>query len=143
MKKLLLSVLAVFGLASCSDFQELENSSEGNSLTTHSGVDSLDYYYWSDGVKIPLTVNKNKSFVMVETAAYKRMSRSAINIGGEKENAQIVDNYSSLSIDMSGKDARMLTSLTSFTLENTTRGGGDKYQRCSLYRSLFQNKRWG
>lgn len=40
---------------------------------------------WCDGVKIPLTVNENKSYVLVETAKFESIRKSAVNIrrGGE------------------------------------------------------------
>lgn len=38
---------------------------------------------WCDGVKIPLTVNENKSYVLVETAKFESVRKSAVNIRGE------------------------------------------------------------
>lgn len=35
---------------------------------------------WCDGVKIPLTVNENKSYVLVETAKFESIRKSAVNI---------------------------------------------------------------
>lgn len=35
---------------------------------------------WCDGVKIPLTVNENKSYVLVETAKFESVRKSAVNI---------------------------------------------------------------
>lgn len=39
---------------------------------------------WCDGVKIPLTVNENKSYVLVETAKFESVRKSAVNIRGGK-----------------------------------------------------------
>ena len=70
---------------------------------------------WCDGVKIPLTVNENKSYVLVETAKIESVRKSAVNIRGG--NTRTIDNYAALGI-RSSKEFRMQKSLTSFTLDN-------------------------
>lgn len=50
---------------------------------------------WCDGVKIPLTVNENKSYVLVETAKIESVRKSAVNIRG---NTRTIDNYAALGI---------------------------------------------
>ena len=70
---------------------------------------------WCDGVKIPLTVNENKSYVLVETAKFESVRKSAVNI--RRGNTRTIDNYAALSI-RSSKEFRMQKSLTSFTLDN-------------------------
>ena len=46
---------------------------------------------WCDGVKIPLTVNENKSYVLVETAKFESVRKSAVNI--RRGNTRTIDNY--------------------------------------------------
>ena len=70
---------------------------------------------WCDGVKIPLTVNENKSYVLVETAKFESVRKSAVNI--RRGNTRTIDNYAALGI-RSSKEFRMQKSLTSFTLDN-------------------------
>lgn len=114
MKKLLTLLLAVITFYGCQrDYVE-----ESQSPVTRSGDGPSEYYYWCDGVKIPLTINENKSFVLVETAKYESLSKSAINTGGKMKSANTISDYFSLGIDMSGKNAKIRTSLTSFTLDN-------------------------
>ena len=59
---------------------------------------------WCDGVKIPLTVNENKSYVLVETAKIESVRKSAVNIRGG--NTRTIDNYAALGI-RSSKEFRM------------------------------------
>ena len=66
-------------------------------------------------MKIPLTVNENKSYVLVETAKFESVRKSAVNI--RRGNTRTIDNYAALGI-RSSKEFRMQKSLTSFTLDN-------------------------
>lgn len=114
MKKLLSLIIAVITFYGCQNVILSEEYQE-NVPATRASVGSSDYYYWCDGVKIPLTVNENKSYVLVETAKFESVRKSAVNIRGG--NTRTIDNYAALGI-RSSKEFRMQKSLTSFTLDN-------------------------
>lgn len=82
MKKLLSLIIAVITFYGCQD-DILSEEYQENVPATRASVGSFDYYYWCDGVKIPLTVNENKSYVLVETAKIESVRKSAVNIRGE------------------------------------------------------------
>lgn len=58
---------------------------------------------WYDSVKIPLTVNENKLYVLVEIAKLENVSKSALNTRGEFERARTIENHAALGIRSSKK----------------------------------------
>lgn len=118
MKKQLTFIFALTALYGCQEYITTEGPKE-NVPATRADVDLSDNYYWCDGVKIPLTVNENKLFVLVETAKFESVSKLAVNAGGKLENSKTIEDYAALGIISSGKEAGMQRSLTSFTLDKT------------------------
>lgn len=88
-----------------------------NVPATRAPIGSSDYYYWCDGVKIPLTVNENKLYVLVETEKFESVSKSVVHTRGELESPGTIQNHAALGI-RSSKKADTQKSLTSFTLDN-------------------------
>jgi subtilisin family serine protease len=116
MKKLLALLLSTIALYGCQkDFSE---DTQSISPSTRSMADSSEYYYWCDGVKIPLTINESKLFALVETANFENASKTAVNAGSRMESYRTMTDYAPLGIESSGKNAEMRVSLTSFTLDN-------------------------
>lgn len=68
-------------------------------------------------MKIPLTVNENKLYLLVETAKFERVSKSTIITHSDLESTRTIENYAALGIRSSKKVG--MQSLTSFTLDNT------------------------
>lgn len=116
MKKLLSLIIAVIAFYGCQD-DILSEEYQENVPATRASEGSSDYYYWCDGVKIPLTVNETKSYVLVETAKLESVSKSAITNRGGLGTTRTIENHAALGI-RSSKKAGMQKSLMSFTLDN-------------------------
>lgn len=115
MKKLLSLIIAVITFYGCQD-DILSEEYQENVPATRASEGSSDYY-WCDGVKIPLTVNENKSYVLVETAKFESVRNSAITNRSGLGTTRTIENHAALGI-RSSKKAGLQKSLTSFTLDN-------------------------
>lgn len=98
---------------------------------------------WYDSVKIPLTVNENKLYVLAEIAKLENVSKSALNTRGEFERARTIENHAALGI-RSSKKAVLQKSLTSLTLDNANQNSinpDDRdQQRPELSEGKIRNK---
>ena len=116
MKKLLTLILAGITCYGCQ--KDIIEETQEISPATRATIGSTEYYYWCDGVKIPLTINENKLFVLTETAKFEKANRSIVPVGSRIESSRTTKGYASSPIDLSGKNAKAQTSFTSFILDH-------------------------
>lgn len=116
MKKLISLIIAVITFYGCQG-DILSEEYQENVPATRASVHSSDYYYWCDGVKIPLTLNENKMYVLVETEKFESVIKSTITNRGGLGTTRTIENHAALGI-RSSKKVGVLRNLTSFTLDN-------------------------
>lgn len=120
MKKSFAFLFIMASMLSCSeiDEQEILSTSPLQMRSIDSNINSK-HYYWCDGVKIPLTVNERKSFIVAETSKQEKISRKLEKKGGKIKNKNTKYDYESIGIDVKKKKAKLQTDLTAFTLDDT------------------------
>lgn len=109
MKKILLMIMAILLIHSCHDYTVNDIIEENNIMTneTRSTNISSSYYYWSEGVKIPLEINNNKLYAIIETTELDCLNKSILNHSNNLLNI----NYNSLGIEDFNNTQTSLTSI--------------------------------
>ncbi len=119
MKTKLLLIIALFVAYGCSDIYETISSDEISDESvplTRSANETYEYYYWSDGVKIPLIKDENKSYVIVKSESYKSIEDS---IQSNVIHAHSINDYAPLAIKSSRSSDKSL-GLKAFTIDNNS-----------------------
>lgn len=117
MKGLLYSInfmVLILGVSSCNTPFEESRTDLYETPATRS-ADSSVTYYWSNGERIPLTINNEKAFVIVESDSIKSFSNRQSLIAVNK-----IDNYSYLRVKHSRTSPKRVN-LTSFTITNSAK----------------------
>ena len=95
----------------CQDLIQTEQDICKNTPATRSTNNSYEYYYWCDGVKIPLSKNEGKYYILARSEQLESAQISTI------KNIRNINNYTSLGIKTS-KDIHKSLGLLSFTIDN-------------------------
>ena len=117
--RILLSLLATFVIYSCQGISEIAPFDEARNESTpltRSINESHEYYYWYDGVKIPLIKNENKFYIIVTSDKYKSIENS---IRSSVRHVKTIDDYASLAIKNSRSTDKSL-GLTAFTTDSSS-----------------------
>lgn len=116
MKRILLFICLIINIYSCqrANVDVVECIKMGTPMT-RSADSKSEAYYWCDDVKVPLTINDDKLFVVMETSVYNTSP-----ISDFASNVKKLEKYTPLGIK-SSKDFRNTYNLTSFTIEKVLR----------------------
>lgn len=114
MKKLIFLATITICFCSCRVAEPVSMEDiNGSIIETRATDGKTEHYYWCDGVKIPLTVNNDKMFVILETSRFENVvNRNNLT------DVKSVDNHKVLGV-RSLKSSKMVDQ-TSFTLNDVS-----------------------
>ena len=124
MRKSILLILAAILFHSCQDIIYIEDPENIVPVTRSSDNNTESYYYWFEGTKIPLTVNRQKFYVIMESTGFDRFRNCTSKSTGNLSNIKTYENYTSIGLSDAIR-SNIGTQLTSFTLDVTTKESVD------------------
>lgn len=116
MKKLLSLIITVTTVYGCQE--DILTETQEDFPATHTTTVCSSDYYWCDGVKIPLTINEDKMYVLVEASKLADIRKSAINTRAGWKSTGTNEIYATLGI-RSLVEPSMQRSLMSLTLDRS------------------------
>ena len=140
MRKSILLILAAILFHSCQDIIYIEDSENIVPITRSSDNNTENYYYWFEGTKIPLTVNRQKFHVIMESTDFDRFRNSTSKSTGNLSSIKTYENYTSIGLSDAIR-SNISTQLTSFTLDVATKES--VYFEDVIYISPFYKTTYG
>lgn len=119
MKTKIFLILTVLAFCSCQGILEtapFDDTTNESIPLTRSTYESYEYYYWCNGVKIPLTKDENKLYIITSSDGYKSVENSIQDLA---IHANAIDDYASLAIKTPRSTDRSLE-LMAFTIDKSS-----------------------